>query len=253
MQADDKAHKLKRKPTIKTTATAAAQYDPETQTTKTTTAATGGGGGGGGGAAAISSTESTKHRTIGALVRGIHDTGTHDLHRPLLCSSEEQEEESRRHCSKSSSLAARRVATELAPHASLPRLVINIEASTEALTTTLDGSNTLQATRAALSPSPTPTRSLTPELNGDACSVSVNGDNHHQHNNDQSTTPNTTRRFSHFNLALRRFSHIHVHVLYSLFPPLSISLFAVYLSLSLSNLSLVVCACFCLAWLCFFF
>lgn len=236
MQSDDKAHKLKRKPTIKTTVTAAAQYDPETQTTKTTTAATGGGAASA--STAISSTESTKHRTIGALVRGIHDTGTHDLHRPLLCSSEEQEE-SRRHSSKSS-LAARRVATELAPHASLPRLVINIEASTEALTTTLDGSNTLQATRAALSPSPTPTRSLTPdsygqELNGDACSVSVNGDNHHHHHNDQSTTPNTTRRFSHFNLALRRFSHIHVHVLYSLFfPPLSLFLLSIFLCLCLT-------------------
>lgn len=231
MQSDDKAHKLRRKPTIKT---AAAQYDPETQTTKTTTAA-------------ASSTESTKLRTIGALVRGIHDTGAHDLHRPLLGSNEEEP----RRCSTKTSLAARRVATEFAPHASLPRLVINIEASTEALpTTTLDGSNTLQTTtgRAALSPSPTPTRSLTPdsygqELNGDACSVSINGDNQRH---DQSTTPNTTRRFSHFNLALRRFSHIHVHVLLSVLFPLFTVL------LSLSNLSLDVCASVCLAWLCFF-
>lgn len=209
MQSDDKAYKLKWKPTTKTTTTA--QYDPEKQTTTTTTA--------------TSSTESTKQRTIGALVRGIHDTGAHDLHRPLLSIEEEQ-----RSSIKSTKLAARRgMATEIAPHASLPRLVINIESSSEALTTTtLDGSTSVTTSRAvnALSPSPTPTRSLTPDsygqdgLNGEACSGSVNGDNHL----DQSTTPNTTRRFSHFNLALRRFSHIHVHVLlflyFSLFPPL---------------------------------
>ncbi|KAH8413651.1 hypothetical protein KR222_002792, partial [Zaprionus bogoriensis] len=143
-------------------------------------------------------TRASKQRTIGALVRGLHDTGTHDLHRPLL----ECEE---RVLYSSQQPAARRIATELAPHASLPRLVINIEASTEALTT-LDATTKLTAN--ALSPLPTPTGSLTPdsygpELNGDAC----NGNDNHS----QSTTPNTTRRFSHFNLALRRFSHIHVH------------------------------------------
>lgn len=232
MQSDDKAYKLKCKPTTKTTATTA-QYDPEKQTT-TTTATT-----------ATSSTESTKQRTIGALVRGIHDTGAHDLHRPLLSIEEEQHSST-----KSTKLAARRgMATEIAPHASLPRLVINIESSSEALTTTtLDGSTSVTTSRAvnALSPSPTPTRSLTPDsygqdgLNGEACSGSVNGDNHL----DQSTTPNTTRRFSHFNLALRRFSHIHVHVLLFLFSPSPLVLFiSVLMSicLSLSNLSLVVC------------
>lgn len=202
MQSDDKAYKLKWKPTTKTTTTA--QYDPEKQTTTTTTTAT-------------SLTESTKQRTIGALVRGIHDTGTHDLHRPLLGREEEQ-----RNSAKSKLAARRGMATELTPHASLPRLVINIESSSEALTTTtLDGSTSVSTSRAvnALSPSPTPTRSLTPDsygqdgLNGEACSGSVNGDNHL----DQSTTPNTTRRFSHFNLALRRFSHIHVHVLLFLY------------------------------------
>lgn len=225
MQSDDKAYKLKWKPTTKTTATTA-QYDPEKQTT-TTTATT-----------ATSSTESTKQRTIGALVRGIHDTGAHDLHRPLLSIEEEQLSST-----KSTKLAARRgMATEIAPHASLPRLVINIESSSEALTTTtLDGSTSVTTSRAvnALSPSPTPTRSLTPDsygqdgLNGEACSGSVNGDNHL----DQSTTPNTTRRFSHFNLALRRFSHIHVHVLLFLYfsPSPTCSLYLclnVYLSLS---------------------
>lgn len=226
MQSDDKAYKLKWKPTTKTTATTA-QYDPEKQTTTTTTRTT-----------ATSSTESTKQRTIGALVRGIHDTGAHDLHRPLLSIEEEQLSSI-----KSTKLAARRgMATEIAPHASLPRLVINIESSSEALTTTtLDGSTSVTTSRAvnALSPSPTPTRSLTPDsygqdgLNGEACSGSVNGDNHL----DQSTTPNTTRRFSHFNLALRRFSHIHVHVLLFLYfspsPPCSLYLcLNVYLSLS---------------------
>lgn len=221
MKSDDKAYKLKWKPTTKTTTTATAQYDPEKQTTTTTTTT------------ATSSTESTKQRTIGALVRGIHDTGTHALHRPLLGREEEQRS------SAKSKLAARRgIATELAPHAALPRLVINIESSSEALTT-LDGNTSVNTSRAvnALSPSPTPTRSLTPEsygqngLNGEACSGSVNGDNHL----DQSTTPNTTRRFSHFNLALRRFSHIHVHVLLFLyFPaPPSLSLY-VYLSLCLT-------------------
>lgn len=237
MQSDDKAYKLKWKPTTKTTTTA--QYDPEKQTT-TTTATT-----------ATSSTESTKQRTIGALVRGIHDTGAHDLHRPLLGREEEL-----RSSTKSTKLAARRgMATELAPHASLPRLVINIESSSEALTTTtLDGSASVTTSRAvnALSPSPTPTRSLTPDsygqdgLNGEACSGSVNGDNHL----DQSTTPNTTRRFSHFNLALRRFSHIHVHVLLFLYSPSPLVLFiSVLMSicLCLSNLSLLVCC----AWLCF--
>ncbi|XP_062127517.1 uncharacterized protein LOC133839898 [Drosophila sulfurigaster albostrigata] len=83
MQSDDKASKLNKSPATKTTS------DPKTHTTPTTTSAaaatttatttTV--------AAADSNSKSSKQRTISALVRGLHDTGTNDLqslHRPLL-------------------------------------------------------------------------------------------------------------------------------------------------------------------------
>ncbi|XP_023162463.2 kinase D-interacting substrate of 220 kDa isoform X2 [Drosophila hydei] len=187
MQSNDNAPKLKQKATAKPSTSAA---DP-----KATAAAAA--------KAATSSTDS-KQRTIVALVRGLHDTGIRDLqslHRPLL------EWEDRRvlpTCKStpntSNRTLHRQCGTEMAPHGSLPRLVINIESSDAMPADVLSSGN-----RNTLSPSPTPTRSLTPELNGDACSGSCS---HHQ---EHSTTPNATRRFSHFNLALRRFSHIHVN------------------------------------------
>lgn len=197
MQSNDNAPKLKQKATAKPSTSAA---DP-----KATAAAAA--------KAATSSTDS-KQRTIVALVRGLHDTGIRDLqslHRPLL------EWEDRRvlpTCKStpntSNRTLHRQCGTEMAPHGSLPRLVINIESSDAMPADVLNSGN-----RNTLSPSPTPTRSLTPELNGDTCSGSCS---HHQ---EHSTTPNATRRFSHFNLALRRFSHIHVNVLsFVIFSPL---------------------------------
>lgn len=120
-----------------------------------------------------SSSRTPAHSTIGALVSNLHHHDVQSLHQPLL-ESEERALRKSRHPHRSHG-------TERKPHSSLPRFVIDIEEETDAA---------VAAAAAA---------------EGKDCAAT--GQEHEEHSNQS-----PSRRFSHFNLALRRFSHIHVHV-----------------------------------------
>ncbi|XP_033155617.1 kinase D-interacting substrate of 220 kDa isoform X1 [Drosophila mauritiana] len=114
------------------------------------------------------------HSTIGALVSNLHHHDIQSLHQPLL-ESEERVIVAVSHRNPRQPL--RSYGTERKPHSSLPRFVINIEEETDAAVAAAEGKG---------SPAP-----------------------HQEHEEHSNQSP--SRRFSHFNLALRRFSHIHAH------------------------------------------
>ncbi|EDX08051.1 GD11585 [Drosophila simulans] len=115
------------------------------------------------------------HSTIGALVSNLHHHDIQSLHQPLL-ESEERVIVAVNH--RNPRQPHRSYGTERKPHSSLPRFVINIEEETDAAVAAAEGKG---------SPAP-----------------------HQEHEEHSNQSP--SRRFSHFNLALRRFSHIHAHV-----------------------------------------
>ncbi|KAH8263921.1 hypothetical protein KR038_004837, partial [Drosophila bunnanda] len=121
--------------------------------------------------ASNSRTTTAGHSTIGALVSNLHHHDVQSLHQPLL-ETEERAIRKSRHPHRS-------YGTERKPHSSLPRFVIDIEEETDAA---------VAAAAAEGKDSP------------------ATGQEHEEHSNQS-----PSRRFSHFNLALRRFSHIHVH------------------------------------------
>ncbi|XP_033250746.1 probable tubulin beta chain CG32396 [Drosophila miranda] len=124
--------------------------------------------------------------TIAALVSGLHHSGARgfqSLHQPLL------ECEERALAIKQHLRGHRGHGIEASPHDSMPRFIVDIEEE--------------------------PSES----------SQSIGGQEHHyQEHPEQEHSgggggaggggagASSSRRFSHFNLALRRFSHIHVHV-----------------------------------------
>lgn len=116
--------------------------------------------------------------TIGALVSNLHHNYLQSLHQPLL-ESEERVLSTHRSPSRIHP-HTRQFGTELKPHSSLPRFVIDIEEETDAAVAEAEA-----------------------ETDGKPISSQEQDDHANQ---------SPSRRFSHFNLALRRFSHIHVHV-----------------------------------------
>ncbi|KAH8271586.1 hypothetical protein KR018_010142 [Drosophila ironensis] len=113
--------------------------------------------------------------TIGALVSNLHHNDLQSLHQPLLESEERALTFSANH--RRPAANNRHFGSELKPHSSLPRFVIDIEEETDAAVAEA-------------------------EADGKAV-ASQEPEDHSNHS--------PSRRFSHFNLALRRFSHIHVH------------------------------------------
>ncbi|SPP73470.1 Hypothetical predicted protein, partial [Drosophila guanche] len=122
--------------------------------------------------------------TIAALVSGLHHTGASDiqsLHQPLL------EYEERALIIKNQLKGNRGHANEAAPHESMPRFIVDIEEE--------------------------------PSESSQSTGVLEHQDQEHQEHEHNvgggsgggAGIPSSSRRFSHFNLALRRFSHIHVH------------------------------------------
>jgi len=118
----------------------------------------------------------TGHSTIGALVSNLHHHDLQSLHQPLL---ESEERVITAVNQRNPRQTHRGYGTERKPHSSLPRFVIDIEEETDAAVAAAEGKG----------PSPSPSQE------------------HEEHSNQS-----PSRRFSHFNLALRRFSHIHAHV-----------------------------------------
>ncbi|XP_067630651.1 kinase D-interacting substrate of 220 kDa B isoform X2 [Eurosta solidaginis] len=170
--------------------------------------------GAGGGAAVVGRQNVIYNQTISALIRGLHDTGIRDmntLHFPLVNEMYEETTttvdtlkqqqavlnsstlEHLKSTTPNSALSTPRIKSEMAPHALLPRLIINIE--------TTDGENVSGGGSGGVgvrtSGSYT-SRSLSPD---DLEAHKQNGPN------DLSLSPG--RRFSQFNFALRRFSHIN--------------------------------------------
>ncbi|KAH8348711.1 hypothetical protein KR084_010099 [Drosophila pseudotakahashii] len=124
-----------------------------------------------------SPSRTTGHSTIGALVSNLHHHDIQSLHQPLLDSEERRIAPTANH--RNPRQLARGYGTERKPTSSLPRFVIDIEEETDAAVAA--------AEEGKGSPSPS--------------------QEHDQEHSNQSPS----RRFSHFNLALRRFSHIHAH------------------------------------------
>lgn len=136
------------------------------------------------------------HHTISALIRGLHNTGIRDvntMHLPLVDESGEETTAlssvtsalDHSNSTPNSLLATPRLKSEMSPHSSLPRLIINIEPANDA-----GGGGGVVGTPGS-SLSPTDELELAKQ-NGTGLPFSPGA-----------------RRFSQFNFALRRFSHVN--------------------------------------------
>ncbi|KAH8401816.1 hypothetical protein KR009_008082 [Drosophila setifemur] len=131
-------------------------------------------------ASSNSSSRAGSSSAIGALVSNLHHNDLQSLHQPLLEREERLVTSSPSHRSPTNRHHRHHFGTEMKPHSSLPRFVIDIEEETDAAVAAAEA-----------------------ETEGRANNTSQEQDDH--------LSQSPTRRFSHFNLALRRFSHIHVH------------------------------------------